>query len=45
MKKIIVAVFTCFIACHGLAQNGEGETGPYRKFAIYARCGTQLFFQ
>ncbi len=44
MKKIIVAVFTCFIACHCLAQNGEGETGPYHKFAVYAGVGPSYFF-
>ncbi len=44
MKKFIVAVFTCFIACHGLAQNGEGETGPYRKFAVYGGVGPSYFF-
>jgi hypothetical protein len=44
MKKIIVAAFTCFIACHGLAQNGEGETGPYHKFAVYGGVGPSYFF-
>ena len=27
IKNLIIAVSTCFIASHGLAQNGEGETG------------------
>ncbi len=44
MKKIIVAAFTCFISCHGLAQNGEGETGPYHKFAVYGGVGPSYFF-
>jgi hypothetical protein len=44
MKKIIVAAFTCFIALHGLAQNGEGETGPYHKFAVYGGVGPSYFF-
>jgi putative flippase GtrA len=44
MKKFIVVAFTCFIACRGLAQNGEGETGPYHKFAVYAGVGPSYFF-
>ncbi len=44
IKTLIIAVSTCFIASHGLAQNGEGETGPYHKFAIYAGAGPSYFF-
>jgi len=44
IKTFIIVVSTCFIACHGMAQNGEGETAPYHKFAVYAGVGPSYFF-
>ena len=32
------------MAGRSLAQNGEGETGPYHKFSVYAGVGPSYFF-
>jgi len=44
IKTFIIAVSTCFIACHGMAQNEHEGSGKYRKFAIYAGVGPSYFF-
>ena len=43
IHKIILAFSFCFIAGRTIAQNGEGVTGKYRAFAVYAGAGPSLF--
>src|SRR5690242_8566577 len=43
ISKLPIALFFCFVAGKSLAQNGEGETGKYRKFSIYAGAGPSYF--
>jgi hypothetical protein len=42
--KLIIAISFSLITGHTLAQNGEGETGPYHKFSVYAGAGPSYFF-
>jgi len=45
--KLAIAVSFCFIAYQSLAQdgqNGDGETGKYHKFSVYAGVGPSYFF-
>jgi hypothetical protein len=43
IHKILIALLFCFLTGKSFAQNGEGETGKYRKFAIYAGAGPSYF--
>jgi hypothetical protein len=42
--KFIIAILFCFLTGQSFAQNGEGETGKYRKFSIYGGAGPSYFF-
>jgi hypothetical protein len=42
LKSLITAIF-CFMTCMVSAQNGEGYTGKYHKFAVYAGAGPSYF--
>ncbi len=42
--KLLIAVTFCFLTGRSFAQNGEGETGKYHKFSIYAGAGPSYFF-
>jgi hypothetical protein len=42
--KLIIAVSLCFLCFGSFAQNGEGETGKYHKFSVYAGAGPSYFF-
>jgi hypothetical protein len=44
IHKIILAITFCFIAGRSIAQNGEGVTGKYHAFAVYAGAGPSYFF-
>ncbi len=44
IHKLIIAVYLSLITGRSLAQNGEGETGPYHKFSVYAGAGPSYFF-
>jgi hypothetical protein len=44
IHKLIIAVSFSLITSRSLAQNGEGEFGPYHKFSIYAGAGPSYFF-
>jgi len=41
--KLLLALLFSFVAGKSFAQNGEGETGKYRKFSIYAGAGPSYF--
>ena len=43
IHKIIIAVSFSLITGRSLAQNGEGETGKYHKFSLYAGAGPSYF--
>ena len=42
--KLLIALIFCFLTGKSFAQNGEGETGKYHKFTIYAGAGPSYFF-
>ena len=44
IHRLIIVVFLGLISGRSLAQNGEGETGPYHKFSVYAGLGPSYFF-
>jgi hypothetical protein len=44
IHKLLIALLICFVASNSFAQNGEGETGKYHKFSIYAGAGPSYFF-
>jgi hypothetical protein len=44
IHKLIIAGFFSLTVGRLLAQNGEGETGPYHKFSVYAGAGPSYFF-
>jgi hypothetical protein len=44
IHKLLIAILFCFITGKSFAQNGEGYTGKYKKFAIYAGAGPSYFF-
>ena len=44
IHKLLIAIIFCFITGKSFAQNGEGYTGKYKKFAIYAGAGPSYFF-
>ncbi|HEY2649163.1 MAG TPA: hypothetical protein VGI38_08205, partial [Puia sp.] len=44
IHTLILAISFCLISGITLAQNGEGETGPYHKFSVYAGAGPSYFF-
>src|SRR5882757_3090117 len=41
--KLLIALIFCFVTVRSLAQNGEGETGKYHKFSVYAGAGPSYF--
>ena len=41
--KLLIALLFCLVTGKSFAQNGEGETGKYRKFSIYAGAGPSYF--
>ena len=43
IHKLIIAVSLSLITGRSLAQNGEGETGKYHKFSVYAGAGPSYF--
>lgn len=43
IHKLIIAVSLSLISGRLLAQNGEGETGKYHKFSVYAGAGPSYF--
>jgi len=43
IHKLIIAVSFSLITGRSLAQNGEGETGKYHKFSLYAGAGPSYF--
>lgn len=43
IHKFLIASLFCFVAGKSFAQNGEGETGKYHKFSIYAGAGPSYF--
>jgi len=43
IHKLLIALLFCFITGKSFAQNGEGYTGKYKKFAIYAGAGPSYF--
>jgi hypothetical protein len=42
--KLLIAGSLSLMTGRSLAQNGEGETGKYHKFSIYAGAGPSYFF-
>jgi len=42
--KLLIALIFCFVTVRSIAQNGEGETGKYHKFSVYAGAGPSYFF-
>jgi hypothetical protein len=42
--KLLIALIFCFLTGKSFAQNGEGETGKYHKFSVYAGAGPSYFF-
>ena len=42
--KLLIALVFCFLTGKSFAQNGEGETGKYHKFSVYAGAGPSYFF-
>jgi hypothetical protein len=42
--KLLIALLFCFVTGKSFAQNGEGETGKYHKFSVYAGAGPSYFF-
>ena len=43
IQKLIIVVSLSLITGRSLAQNGEGETGKYHKFSVYAVAGPSYF--
>jgi len=43
IHKLIIAVFLGLMTGRSMAQNGEGETGKYHKFSVYAGAGPSYF--
>jgi hypothetical protein len=43
IHKLIIAVVFILITGRSVAQNGEGETGKYHKFSLYAGAGPSYF--
>jgi hypothetical protein len=43
IHKLLIAISFCLITCRSVAQNGEGETGKYHKFSVYAGAGPSYF--
>ena len=43
IHKLLVALLFCFVTARSIAQNGEGETGKYHKFSVYAGAGPSYF--
>src|ERR1700759_1354808 len=43
IHKLLIASLFCIVAGKSFAQNGEGETGKYHKFSIYAGAGPSYF--
>ena len=43
IHKLLIALLFCFVTGQSFAQNGEGESGKYHKFAIYAGAGPSYF--
>jgi hypothetical protein len=43
IPKIFITLLFCFVTAKSFAQNGEGETGKYHKFSIYAGAGPSYF--
>jgi hypothetical protein len=43
IHNLIIAVSLCLTTGRSLAQNGEGETGKYHKFSVYAGAGPSYF--
>jgi hypothetical protein len=43
IHKIIIVISFCFLTGSSFAQNGEGETGQYHKFSVYAGAGPSYF--
>jgi hypothetical protein len=43
IHKLIIAVSFSLITGRAMAQNGEGETGKYHKFSLYAGAGPSYF--
>lgn len=44
IHRLIIVFSLGLLSTRTLAQNGEGETGPYHKFSIYAGLGPSYFF-
>ncbi len=44
IHKLLIVLLFCFVTGKLFAQNGEGETGKYHKFSIYAGAGPSYFF-
>src|SRR5258705_11741348 len=42
--KLLIALIFCFVTVRSIAQNGEGESGKYHKFSVYAGAGPSYFF-
>lgn len=43
IHRLFIALLFCFVTGKSFAQNGEGETGKYHKFTIYAGAGPSYF--
>jgi hypothetical protein len=43
IHKLFIALLFCFVTGKSFSQNGEGETGKYHKFTIYAGAGPSYF--
>jgi len=43
IHRIIIALSFSLVTGRSLAQNGEGETGKYHKFTVYAGAGPSYF--
>jgi len=43
IHKLFIALLFCLVTGKSFAQNGEGETGKYHKFTIYAGAGPSYF--
>src|ERR1700709_2495257 len=44
IHRLIIVLSFSLITERSLAQNGEGETGKYHKFTVYAGAGPSYFF-
>jgi hypothetical protein len=43
IHKLLIAFLFCFVTFKSFAQNGEGESGKYHKFSVYAGAGPSYF--